>query len=238
VRAHALLGRAQVNPRGQATIRCPLPDEVEFESLATRVRVFTLSGYRLYWRKALDALDRVTGQEDRALRVSSAQLREEWTKATERNTPNERAYRVGYQVGHDGDGEHGHFTDIDMAYAWLYQDAAKADEVSTGYFDINERYRAAVGVFSNIAVVAVETLHYINALAELGVLALPVGTFSDPVVVTDREYVQQVYWLETEVGADLSVLDPQVPKDLRPGLELAKRLMADPDVEQGDGGQQ
>ena len=32
--------------------------------------------------------------------------------------------------------------------------------VSTGYFGIMERFRAAAGVFSHIAVVAIETLHY------------------------------------------------------------------------------
>ena len=135
------------------------------------------------------------------------------------------------------DGEHGHFTDIDMAYAWLYQDAAKGRRVSTGYFDINERYRAAVGVFVEHRRGGRRNTALTSTLWPSWGLALPVGTFSDPVVVTDREYVQQVYWLETEEGADLSVLDPQVPKHLRPGLELAKRLMADPDVEQGDGGQ-
>jgi hypothetical protein len=32
--------------------------------------------------------------------------------------------------------------------------------------------------------------------------------------------------VHTEVGADLSVLDSEVPEHLRPALELAKRLMA------------
>jgi hypothetical protein len=181
-------------PRPFSHDRSPLPDEVQFESLATRVRTFTLERDRLNWAKVLDVLDRLTGLEDRALRVSSEQLRQQWTEATERRTPRQRAYRLGYQIGADGDGEQAHLTDINMAYAWLYQDVAHGDEVSTGYFGVKERYRAAVGVFSHMAVVAIETLHYVNALVALGVLDLPVGTFSDPVVVTDREYVKQAYW--------------------------------------------
>lgn len=107
----------------------------------------------------MDALDRLTGQEDEALQVSSEQLRQEWTRATERHTPRERAYRLGYRIGADGEGGQAHLTDIDMAYAWLYQDVAHGDEVSTGHFDVKERFRAAVGVFSHMAVVAIETLH-------------------------------------------------------------------------------
>jgi hypothetical protein len=181
---------------------------------------------RLYWPRALDALERLTGLEDQRLCPWSQQLRQAWTKATERDTAREHAYRLGYQVGDDGEGEQGHFTDIDAAYAWLYQDVAHGDAVSTGFFDVAERYKAAVGVFSHMAVVAIGTLHYVNDLVALGVLDLPVGTFSDPVVVTDREYVRQAYWFDTEVGADLSVLDSEVPEQLRPALELAKRLMA------------
>lgn len=219
-------GTAEVGPDHRATIRSPLPDEVQFESLATRVRTFTLKNDRLYWPKVLDALDRLTGLDDQRLRSWSEQLRVAWRKATERNTPQERAYRLGYQVGDDGEGEQGHFTDIDVAYAWLYQDVAHGDAVSTGYFGVTERYRAAVGVFSHMAVVAIGTLHYINDLVALGVLELPVGTFSDPVVVTDTEYVEQLYWFDTEVDADLDVLDSEVPEHLRPALELAKRVMA------------
>ena len=60
----------------------------------------------------------------------------------------------------------------------------------------------------------------------MGFLDLPVGTFSDPVVVTDREYVKEVYFFETEVGADLSVLDGEVSEDLRSAFEIAKEMVA------------
>jgi hypothetical protein len=219
-------GTAEIGPDHRATIRSPLPDEVLFESLATRVRTFTIRSDRLHWPKVLDALDRLTGLGDNGVATNSTLLRQAWSKATERDTSQERAYRLGYQIGDDADSEQGHFTDLDVAYAWLYQDVAHGDEVSTGRFGVKERFKAAVGVFSHMAVVAIDTLHCINDLVAVGFLHLPVGTFSEPVVVTDREYVQQVFWFDTEVGADLSVLDSEVPEQMRPGLELAKRLMA------------
>jgi hypothetical protein len=70
-----MLMRVEIRPqvRGDvtATLRSPLPDEVEFESLATRVRAFTWPKDRLYWPKALGALDRLTGLDDMPIRVSS-----------------------------------------------------------------------------------------------------------------------------------------------------------------------
>jgi hypothetical protein len=217
-------GTMEVGPENMATIRSPLPDEVLFESLASRVRVFTLTGDRLYWTTLIDALDRLTGLDDLGLRLTSEHFRQEWKKATERRTPEERAYRLGYQRGNEPDAEQGHFTDLDVAYAWLYQDVAHGDAVSTGYFGIMERFRAAAGVFSHIAVVAIETLHYINGLVELGILDLPVGTFSDPVVVTSREYVQRAFVLIGEVGADLVGSGTQLPEQLRPALELVRQV--------------
>jgi hypothetical protein len=46
-------GTAEVGPDRLATIRSPLPDEVQFESLATRVRTFTLERDRLNWAKVV-----------------------------------------------------------------------------------------------------------------------------------------------------------------------------------------
>ena len=208
---------------GTATIRGPLPDEVQFESLATRVRIFTLTGDRLHWKKAFDALDRLTG-------FSTDDLRAEWTRATDRARPG-RAFFTGYQVGDEPGGETQHLTDVELAYAWLYQDVAHGDEVSTGFFDVTERYKAAVGVFAHMAVVTIETLEYINQLTELAVINLPVGTFTDPVVVTANYYEFHGFAIETDVGDDLSdpaliaALTESMPETLRPALGLAQRLV-------------
>ncbi|WP_156298545.1 hypothetical protein [Mycobacterium paragordonae] len=231
--------KGEVRSDGTATLRFQLPDEVQFESLATRVRAFTLTKDRLYWPKALAALDRLTGLNDMAICASSRDLRQEWKEATDR-TSRPRAFWTGYTIGDLSEGDQGQFNDIDLAYAWLYQDVAHGDEVSTGYFGVDERYRAAVGVFSHMAVVAVETLHYINQLVELGVIALPVGTFSDPVVVTKSEFVISGKMYGGEVGADIgdvSIGGP-IPDHFRPAFEviqeIAQRAEDEIDAESGD----
>jgi hypothetical protein len=217
----------EVRSDGTATFTSQLPDEVLFESLAVRVRPFTLSGDRLYWRRALNALDRLAGRGDVELRLSAQWLRQEWDSATERSSRS-RAYWSGYvMVGEDGDDEDARqFSDLELAYAWLYEDAAHCDEASTGYFDVRDRYRAAVGVFSHIAVVAIETLHYINALAEMGVIDLPPGTFTDRVVVTETEYVVEGRGYQAPVGADLGAVSVAgcLPSGFRPMFDAVQEL--------------
>lgn len=217
--------KAEVRSDGTATLRFVLPDEVQFESLAMRIRAFTLPKDRIYWSKALDALDRLTGLTDMTISASSRDLRQEWKQATDR-TSRTRAFWSSYVAGEHGEGGQGRFTDIDLAYAWLYQDVAHGDEVSTGYFGVDERYRAAVGVFSQMAVVAIETLHYINHLVELGLITLPVGTFSDPVVVTKSEFVIEGKLFEGEVGADIGdvATGGPIPDHFRPAFELIHEL--------------
>jgi hypothetical protein len=66
------------------TLTSPLPDEVQFESLAVRVRVFTVKTDRLYYVEALNALDRLTGLDRSDVKQVSAILRDLWDRATER----------------------------------------------------------------------------------------------------------------------------------------------------------
>ncbi len=73
-------GTLLVRPDRSATMRSPLPDEVQFESLATRVRTLTIKSDRLYWPTALDALDRLTGLEDERVRLYSEKLRHHWIR--------------------------------------------------------------------------------------------------------------------------------------------------------------
>jgi hypothetical protein len=73
----------------------------------------------------------LTGLEDESVRLYSEKLRHHWAQATERNTPEARAYVAGYRIGKEGEAGQGHYTDLGLAYAWLYQDVAHGDPVST-----------------------------------------------------------------------------------------------------------
>ena len=197
----------------------PLPDEVQFESLATRVRAFTLQKDRLYWPKALAALDRLTGLDDVAVKISSKHLRDEWHQATDRKD-RVRAY---FFLVEDEKRQ----TDVDLAYAWLYQDLAHGDEVSTGHLGVQHRFEAAVGVFAHLAVVAIETLHYINGLCELGIIKLPVGTFSDRVTAFQTGITMKVSSVyEVALDEDLNELTARgpLPDSARPIIDVVKEL--------------
>jgi hypothetical protein len=62
------------------------------------------------------------------------------------------------------------------------------------------------------------------------VIRLPVGTLSDPVVVTDDEYISRLRGLlvETEAGNDLSdpAIAASVPDELRPAFALTQQMVA------------
>ena len=72
-------------------------------------------------------------------------LRRKWRESTSRS-PRTRAYRVAIDSKMH--------TDIELPFAWPYQDGAHGDESTTGYLGVGERFAAAVGVFAHIAVVA------------------------------------------------------------------------------------
>src|SRR4051812_23783865 len=114
---------AHLREDGTATIRSPLPDEVQFESLATRLRPFTHSSDPTYYVKGLDALDHLTEPDDPMIRTISEELRKEWDKVTDRTTRT-RAYQISTEASA--------YTDIELAFAWLYQDAVKSDASTTG----------------------------------------------------------------------------------------------------------
>lgn len=216
--------KAQVRSDGTATMRRPLPDEVQFESLATRVRVFMLSRDRLYFGKVFDALDRMTVGDQRAQEVNQ-NIRDGWTKATDR-TSRTRAYRIIQQdMASGGEAEQAH--DVDLAFAWLYQDVAHGDEPSTGGIGIMHRYQAAVGVFSHVAVMALHTLVYIKQLVEVGAIQLPEAAFNDQVIVTDTEVVMEGKMYESEVGADLGdfELGGPVPQHFRPAFDAIHQIV-------------
>jgi hypothetical protein len=146
----------------------------------------------------------------------------EWHEATGRDN-RVRAYFVVTEDKQNNKKQ----TDVDLAYAWLYQDLAHGDAVTTGGLGIQQRYEAAVGVFSHLAVVALETLHYINALCELGIIALPVGTFSNRVIASGTEggmKLTAVY--EVDLDEDLDEITPSgpLPPSARPIDEVVKEL--------------
>lgn len=168
---------------GPVEMRRTLPPEVEFESLAARVRPFTVGNDFLFYEHVLGSLRRMTARRGIEFQLSCDHFDREWGEATRRDN-SVRAYVMLT--------EQGRVSDLELAYSWLYQDSVHGDEVDLRTVGVKHRYEAAVGVFSNIAVVIIEMLHYVNELVAMGFLELPIGTFTDQVVVSTTEVVEQV----------------------------------------------
>jgi hypothetical protein len=82
-------------------------------------------------------------------------------------------------------------------------------------------------VFSHLAVVALETLHYINALCELNVIALPVGSFSNRVFASGIESgmkVVSVHEVDLDQDLDEITASGSLPPTARPIEEVVKEL--------------
>jgi hypothetical protein len=221
-------------------LRFDLPDEVQFESLAARLRPMTLASDTLGHAKVMDALDALTDTTDKAIAASNAQLRQQWSDATERDRTRgakTRAYRVGVQDIETG--ETASATDLDLAYAWLYEDSVHGDLPSYDEFDARDRYSAAIHVFAHIAVVALETLAYIRFLVENGHLSLPAEAFEVDVVVDEPKWEQRghaYFGPPGEVPDALDIDYGTAPEGMRPIHEMFEPTISqDADQKQDPG---
>lgn len=172
---------------GEVVMKYDLPDEVQFESLAARLRPMTLASDKLGYARVLDSLDALTDAGDLAVGLSNTRLRQEWKNATQRDRDNRGTTMRAYWVVIDDE----QVSDLDLAYAWLYEDSMHGDLPSFEAFGPRERYKAATNVFSHIAVVALETLAYVRFLIAEGCLALPGEALTAEVVVAESVWEER-----------------------------------------------
>jgi hypothetical protein len=137
-------------------------------------------GDHLHFEKAFTALDRLIGPEHNNFRQISQQVQDEWRSASERSDRT-RAYFVSTEAEM--------YSDVELAYSWLYGDSVHGDHDKVENLDVLERFRAAVG-FSGVAVVALATLNMIRQLVKRDVIDLPEDAFTDDVVVTETEMIR------------------------------------------------
>lgn len=169
--------RGTPNGDGTMTLHQRLPDEERFESLAARLRPFTLEKDPLSYVKAFDALDRLIDSDEPKCQEITNVMRAEWSKATDR-TIRTRAYTVIT--------ESETVNDVDLAYAWLYGDLVHGDH-GKNLLSPMQRFQAAVGVFSAVAIAALATLNLIRQLADMAAVTLPEGTFTGPVIAIEPD---------------------------------------------------
>lgn len=182
-------------PDGKTFMRTPLPDEVAFESLATRLRPFVAAGDDLYFVKAFEALERLCDSENDKFADVRKAILAEWHKASERSSRT-RAFWVQTSESTK------QYSDVELAFAWLYGDTMHGDHDKVETLDIHDRYRAAVGFFSGVAVIAIATSNMLRQFVDLGVIELPAAVFTDEVAVTQTEIRHEVEVFHAEVGVD------------------------------------
>lgn len=184
-----------VFPETQETfVRFDLPDEVQFESLAARLRPMTVKADALHHSKVMDSLEALTSNAtDPQVQKLNSQVRRAWEDATKRDRNRGSATRAYMMSIGTIDGNlNEHATDLDLAYAWLYEDSVHGDLPSYDEFSARDRYQAATYVFGGIACVALDTLNYIRSLIDNNCLHLPAEALDTPVVVSETSWKQKV----------------------------------------------
>ena len=157
-----------------------LPPEEAFESFAARLRPFTIRDERVYWELVLNAIEDLTPQKIRDEVIDLEGLRAAYAGVTQgKNTP--QAYSVIT--------ENGQLTDLQIADLWLYSDALHARTITSAVgtdLGLDERYRAAAGVYARLGSVVNATYNLIAHLVREGLLDLDKAVFTERVIAETR----------------------------------------------------
>lgn len=204
---------------GEATskLKIELPPEEAFESFAARLRPFTMGKESVYWASVLDALEKLLSKQTLTEVVDIDGLREHWKRVVE-GANVAQAYSVMT--------EKGKLTDAQLTDLWLNSDALHTQPITSDIgkdLSLNQRYRAAVGVYARIGAVANHTHFLITHLYREGLLELDPSTFTAP-VLADTVIEHDVKMYSAEIGAplptDLSDLDPEVWTPVHEDIEF------------------
>ncbi len=199
-------------------IRMELPPEEAFESLAARLRPFTMRKETVYWETVLDALERLLSSEVLAEVMDFESLRAYWKEVTEGKKVAQAYYVMT---------ESGQLTDVELADQWLNSDALHTQLIhsATGQqLGLDERYRAAAGVFARIGACVDYTLFLISYLQGAGLIQLDYAVFTEPVTAQSnvdievKAYVAEVG--STPMPTTLDELDLSAWRPVHEDIEL------------------
>lgn len=185
----------------------------------------TVGSDTLYHTKVMNSLDALTSDAtDPQVADINVKVRQAWEEATQRDHNRggrTRAYNMA--IGSIEGEVEGHATDLDLAYAWLYEDSVHGDLPSYDEFSARDRYQAATYVFAGIACVALDTLQYLRSLIDHGFLVLPAEALETPVVVTETTWEQPVQAYFGAVRDTDPLTDSglgRIPSDMQPIHEV------------------
>lgn len=152
-----------------------LPPEEALESFAARLRPFTMRDEPVYWELVLDAIAGLAPQDllDGVLDIED--LRAVFADITKGKKV--QAYFVMT--------ESGQLTDMELADLWLNTDALHAKPINStvgNELGLDERFRAAAGVYARLGAAVSNLYALIKHLAEEGVLDIADSAFTEPVL--------------------------------------------------------
>jgi hypothetical protein len=182
---------------GTFTSRRKLPDEEIFESLAARVRPFTLASEPIYSEKVFKALHQLLKRSPVSLsdniKDQLAKLKDDWSAIDLQGT-GALAFWVQTER-RDGSDRSPQVTDIQLAASWMYADLVHSNPTGRKReglrFPIKQRYSAAVNVFSRLALLSLATHDAIMELHESGAIELDTLALESDVVVGLDELVEE-----------------------------------------------
>jgi hypothetical protein len=194
-----------------------LPPEEAFESFAARLRPFTMRKEPVYWELVLDALEELVSPETLAEIVDIDDLRKHWSTVAEGRKMAQAYYVVT---------EKGQLSDVELADLWLNSDALHTQLIQSPAgkeLSLDQRYRAAAGVYARIGACVNATYNVIVHLVQEGLLELDPDVLTVLVLAkTSVDFPAQIYSAElgAELPTDLSNLDPEVWRPIHEDIEL------------------
>lgn len=172
------------------------PDEEVFESLVSRIRPFMLKSEPIFYENIFSALEFILETEE--LKTSVSELKNHWDLI---NTDSKEIH--GYSISDDASHE---ASDLQLAGAWLYADLVHADPKGNKKcgmdFSMEDRYVAAVRIFSSLALLTVETLAFIYNLEKLGIFDIPENIKTEEVVIGKDQIVKEGFIYQAPVGTE------------------------------------
>lgn len=179
---------------GQLWMTQTLPPEELVESAAARVRPLILQDEDSCYKHTLAALGWfLRGVDHQEVRRVLDSLKKEWAEFDSKGRTT-LAYSV--QMGRVGEaGPDQPVADNVLAFAWIYGDVVHGDRerlAETALHGVKERYRAAAPLVCRLIQQTAATLHVIEWLIGLGLIAVSDEVFKREVVVPETVFREKV----------------------------------------------
>jgi len=150
----------------------------------------------IFYENIFSALEFILETEE--LKTSVSELKNHWDLI---NIDSKEIH--GYSISDDASHE---ASDLQLAGAWLYADLVHADPKGNKKggmdFSMEDRYVAAVRIFSSLALLTVETLAFIYNLEKLGIFDIPENIKTEEVVIGKDQIVREGFIYQAPVGTE------------------------------------